>query len=59
MSQRSSKLGWTEQDKQKAATELINARQNLKLLGPNANKADVDRVKRAKADYEKKTGRKA
>jgi hypothetical protein len=51
------KLGWTEDDKQRAATELINARQNLKLLGPNARKSDIDRVERAKAAYRKKTGR--
>lgn len=51
------KIKWTEDDKQRAATELMNARQNLKELGPLARKADVDRVTKAEKEYKKITGR--
>ncbi len=51
------KIKWTEDDKQRAATELMNARQNLKELGPLARPADVARVKEAKKNYKKITGR--
>lgn len=51
------KIEWTENDKLKVATELLNARQNLLELGPLARKADVERVKKAKVQYKKVTGR--
>ena len=56
---RPDKLGWTEEDKQKAATELMNARQNLKELGSLARESDRERVKKAKQKYQQVTGRKA
>lgn len=51
------KIEWTEDDKLRVSTELLNARQNLKELGPLARKEDVDRVIKAKKDYKKITGR--
>jgi hypothetical protein len=49
---------WTEQDKQSAATELENARQNVLLLGSRVTRTDVKRVEKAEKHFEKVTGKK-
>lgn len=49
---------WTEQDKQKAAKELENARQNVRELGPLATNTDRKRVEKAEKHFKKVTGRK-
>lgn len=48
---------YTEAEKLAAATEVMNARQNLKELGPNARKSDIARLKKAKQTYTRVVGR--
>jgi hypothetical protein len=48
---------YTEQEKQAAATELENARQNIRILGPRATNTDRKRVEKAEKQLNKVLGK--